>query len=149
MAGYLKSGSRYPLVVIGNVDTQTPYVRRLLGFASSAVRFLGTIYDKSILVPLRYYSRIYFHGHSVGGTNPSLLEAMACSNAIVAHDNPFNREVSGNSALYFSGSSDLSLHIERLENDRETWSALRDSARERVRAKYNWDLVVDEYIKII
>jgi glycosyltransferase involved in cell wall biosynthesis len=149
LAGYLRSGSRCPLVIIGNVDSQTPYVRRLVGCASDSVRFLGTIYDKSILVPLRYYSKIYFHGHSVGGTNPSLLEAMACSNAIIAHDNPFNKEVSECSALYFSNSSELSHQIERLENDRVTWSALRDSARERVRSKYNWDLMVDEYVKII
>src|SRR5438128_707779 len=71
-------------------------------YEGDMVSFLGAVYDLSLLNNLRYYSRLYFHGHSVGGTNPSLLEAMAARALIVANDNVFNRAVLRHDALYFA-----------------------------------------------
>jgi len=105
--GYLRSSVPYPLAVVGGIQNHNDYVRRLLMFASDRVRFLGGVYDKSLLTALRCHARAYFHGHTVGGTNPSLLEALAAGRPIIAHDNPFNREVAGNLATFFQGPASI------------------------------------------
>lgn len=97
--------NKHLLCVIGNVNTK--YGSFLLEKYGNQVRFLSAIYDIDILNNLRYYSNFYFHGHSVGGTNPSLLEAMACSCVIVAHDNDFNKSVLDKNAYYFKQEIDI------------------------------------------
>jgi glycosyltransferase involved in cell wall biosynthesis len=69
---------------------------------------MGAIYNMNHLDNLRHFSQLYFHGHSVGGTNPSLLEAMACQTQIIAHNNEFNRGILGDDAFYFNNSAELS-----------------------------------------
>lgn len=69
--------------------------------------FAGPVYDEPVLNALRFYSQVYFHGHSVGGTNPSLLEAMGCSCLIAAHRNEFNEGVLGGDAFYFDSADDI------------------------------------------
>lgn len=71
------------------------------------VKFPGGIYDFKTIDSIRYYSYAYFHGHSVGGTNPSLLEAMASRCFIMAHGNQFNRAVLKENALYYSSAEEL------------------------------------------
>lgn len=105
--GYNRSTTSCPLIVVGNHNSGTAYANELISLADSRVRFIGGIYDKEKLQALRYHSRAYFHGHSVGGTNPSLLEALGCGNLIIAHDNIFNREVTGNAGFYFKRPDDI------------------------------------------
>lgn len=93
------------LVVVGNLNT--PYGKYLSKLYADSVVFLGSNYNFEELNSLRYFANLYFHGHSVGGTNPSLLEAMACGCQIVAHNNPFNRDVLEDNALYFSSYQEL------------------------------------------
>ncbi len=110
LSGYVKSKSNLPFLVIGNVNTSFgTYIKEK--FKIEGIRYLGGIYDQEELNNLRYFSKIYFHGHSVGGTNPSLLEAMASSSFICAHDNIFNRSILETEALYFKNDSDISQHI--------------------------------------
>lgn len=92
----------FPLLIIGNTDTK--FGQYLLSkFCSfKHIHFIGGVYDKQELNALRNGANLYFHGHSVGGTNPSLLEAMACECSIIAHDNTFNKTILGNNALYFN-----------------------------------------------
>lgn len=106
--GYTQSGSPRDFIVIGK--TTTPHAAHLVRkYADrSRIRFLGGIYDYDGLSQLRGAARVYFHGHSVGGTNPSLVEAMASGAYIAAHDNPFNRSVLGDNAKYFANTSDVS-----------------------------------------
>jgi len=97
-----------PLIVIGNHKTKYgAYLTEKYRDVSS-IRFIGAVYDKASIDNIRHFSRIYFHGHSVGGTNPSLLEAMACSCNIVAHNNIFNKSVLGDDAWYFNDAAGLS-----------------------------------------
>jgi glycosyltransferase involved in cell wall biosynthesis len=97
----------FPLIIIGNPDTKYGnYLQKKFSNFKN-IKFIGAIYQKAILDSVRHYSAMYFHGHSVGGTNPSLLEAMACGCSVVAHDNIFNRSVLGNDAKYFSTSVGL------------------------------------------
>jgi glycosyltransferase involved in cell wall biosynthesis len=103
---YLSTPESKALVVIGN--TQTPLGRRLQKkYKDSRLQLRGPVYDQLLLNSLRHFAHVYFHGHSVGGTNPSLLEAMACGCSIMAHDNPFNRSVLKDNALYFSDRGSL------------------------------------------
>ena len=104
--GLTASAGPYPLIIVGNHQTDTPYVRELRRLGSDNVRFIGAVYGEK-LQALRYHALAYFHGHSVGGTNPSLLEAMGCGNLVIAHDNVFNREVLGASGYFFQGAADI------------------------------------------
>ena len=103
--------NRMPFLVIGKYNTK--YGKYLLDKfkSNSQIIFLGAIYNQNHLNNLRYYSNLYFHGHSVGGTNPSLLEAMASSALIVANDNIFNKSILNDDAFYFSNSIEVSLHL--------------------------------------
>lgn len=107
--------------------------------------FTGGIYNTEILNMLRQNCFGYLHGHSVGGTNPSLIEAMVMKNLLLAHDNQFNREVCGDTALYFHNSDDLRHQINQIENDPENYLELKIKAFDRVKKEYSWDKIVGQY----
>lgn len=148
--GYLQHPGDWPLVVVGDVSGATPYQRRLLALRSDRVRFIGAIYDTATLTALRAHAAVYLHGHSVGGTNPSLLESMACGCLVIAHDNPFNREVAGAEAEYFSGASSLAHALDRLRDESpDRLQRRRQAMQDRVRFHYDWDQIADTYAEQI
>lgn len=146
--GYLASGQygKRPLVIVGK--TNTPYGKHLVERYGDDrnIRFVGGIYDFRKLNSIRHYSYAYFHGHSVGGTNPSLLEAMASGCFILAHDNIFNRAVLGENALYY-GSTDAAM--EMLDGIDQALSAYKKEYTGRnlevIRCDYSWEKLVDEH----
>jgi len=100
------------LVVLGNYRPETnPYHRLVLAAASEEVMFPGAIFDPAIVGALRRFARVYVHGHQVGGTNPSLVEALAAPAPVLARDNHFNRWVAGPSAFYFRDGRDCEAAI--------------------------------------
>ena len=145
--GYLLHGGDWPLVVVGDVSgAGTPYQRELIALASDRVRFVGGIYDIERLKCLRAHAACYLHGHSVGGTNPSLLEALACGNVVVAHDNPFNREVARDAACFFSTEEQLAAalgQVRALTPGERQARVVR--ARNIVAKNYTWELITDQY----
>ncbi|KAB0670415.1 glycosyltransferase family 1 protein [Oryzomonas sagensis] len=144
--GYLQSGSAHPLVVVGNIAPATDHVKVLLQLKNERVRFIGPVYDRRMLQALRYHALGYFHGHTVGGTNPSLLEALGCGNLIIAHDNIFNREVAGEAATYFHRHQDIAQRIRALESSSpEQRDRLKTLAQERIQTYYSWEYVTDTY----
>jgi glycosyltransferase involved in cell wall biosynthesis len=147
--GFIKSGSRLPLVIIGNVSS-TRYVKRLINnYSSDRVIFPGGIYDRTVLNSLRYGCRAYLHGHTVGGTNPSLLEALGNGNIIICHDNIFNREVTDSDQFYFTNADDCSGAIQRVEKLGESEiEVYREKAYCRIREYYNWDNILGKYIQL-
>jgi glycosyltransferase involved in cell wall biosynthesis len=148
--GYLQHDTQWPLVVVGDITGATAYQRRLLALRSERVMLIGAIYDHQKLTALRAHTALYLHGHSVGGTNPSLLEAMACGNLVLAHDNVFNREVAGDSASYFKTANDLApaiCSLFRLSQD--CLSIRRQQLQNRVRTQYSWDSIVDKYVHML
>lgn len=149
LQGYTASNSNLPLIVLGNHQTGTNYVKQLLAVNDARIRMIGTVYDPAKLQALRFYARAYFHGHSVGGTNPSLLEALGCGNAVIAHDNVFNREVAGNAALYFSTATEIPNLIEKIDTDEIFRAAMRLNARNIVSQRYTWELVTDAYMALL
>ena len=101
--GYARMGAQLPLVVVGSAPHAAQYassVRALAG--GSDVRFVGSVWDQEMLDQLYANARLYLHGHSVGGTNPSLLRAMGAGAPVAAYDVVFNREVLGEHGVYFS-----------------------------------------------
>lgn len=95
------------LAVLGHYDDADAYHQRVRAAAGPEVRFLGAIYDRELVPQLRAHGRLYLHGHQVGGTNPSLVEALGAGNAVIAHDNRFNRWVAGVGAAYFTDAASL------------------------------------------
>ena len=110
---------------------------------------IGTVYDQVKLTCLRYHSFAYLHGHSVGGTNPSLLEAMGCGNLIIAHDNPFNRETLGPCGYYFANAPELTKAIDFAEQEDQERARLREVCRTRARAEYRWPDVISKYVELL
>lgn len=148
--GYKASRSDIPLIIVGNHKSGTAYANGLLPLADERVRFIGGIYDKEKLQALRWHSLAYFHGHSVGGTNPSLLEALGCGNLVLAHDNVFNREVTGEVGFYFKSPDNIPALLDRVEKLSEAERALlAGESRMRIREKYDWDKIADKYLKLL
>lgn len=147
LKGYSGSDSKKPFLVIGNHETG--YGEFLKNkFPHTQIRFLGSIYDDKIINNLRYYSSAYFHGHSVGGTNPSLLEAMACSCLIMAHDNVFNKEVLNQNALFFSSSAEVTKHINNFSVYDSHKKKILSNNLDRIRTNYSWDHIIDQYERL-
>lgn len=147
--GFVQSHSRNKLVIVGNHRISTKYVKNLLKYDSNRVKFLGTIYDQSKLKELRYHCFAYIHGHSVGGTNPSLLEAMAAGNRIIAQDNIFNREVGQDATQYFSCNDDLANIINTMETDYQHNREYSKNTQNIIRKRYNWDVILSQYEELI
>jgi glycosyltransferase involved in cell wall biosynthesis len=147
--GYIKSNTKKPLIIVGNFDSPQyeEYITSIVGEKSGdkKIFFTGGIYDQDTLNMLRQNCFAYLHGHSVGGTNPSLVEAMAMKSLLLAHDNQFNREVCQDTALYFENSYELKNRIEEVENNPKNYLELKSKAFTRVNKEYNWDKIVGQY----
>lgn len=133
------------LVVLGKYDRGHAYQRAVLEAASSEVKFVGAIYDKTIVAALRYHSMLYVHGHQVGGTNPSLVEALGAGNAVLAHDNRFNRWVAGNGAIFFAGADECGNAFDTLLGDEAALAGMRVASRARHRERFTWEKILSDY----
>lgn len=143
ISGVLESGSDLPLLLIGS--TANAYAKYLVKrYSSARIRFVGGIFEKETLDQLRFHSTLYFHGHSSGGTNPSLLEAMAASAVICAHDNPFNRSVLGGDAFYFLSESQVAVIIQHPPQQAAQDIFIKNNM-EKIRAKYRWENIITAY----
>jgi len=133
------------LVVLGNYADSNPYHAEVKAAAGDEVLFLGAIYDTSVVRSLRYYSLAYVHGHQVGGTNPSLVEALGAGNAVIAHDNQFNRWVAGPEAMFFSCVADCAMAFDDLLSLPSKLDVMRNSSLERHRQLFEWESVLGQY----
>ncbi len=133
------------LVVLGAYRDDLPYHCAVRAAASEEVRFLGPLFDQDTVQALRFHSALYFHGHQVGGTNPSLVEALGAGNAIVAHDNRFNRWVAGDAARYFKDADEFARVLDELLVDNAGMASLRAAAVVRHAAAFTWAAVLKDY----
>lgn len=146
--GYLNSNMDKPLIIVGK--TNTPHGKYLLESygKNDNARFVGGIYDFKKIDTIRYFSSLYFHGHSVGGTNPSLLEAMASSCFIFAHDNIFNRSVLKDYALYFQDSKTISQLLNNINYNTQTYKQkFVKNNLDRIKTEYSWEKLIDDHEK--
>ncbi len=134
-----------PFLVIGKHDT--PYGQYLKSkFKSNAnINFVGGIYNIEKLNNIRYFSNIYFHGHTVGGTNPSLLEAMASNSLVCANSNPFNKYILGDDALYFSNALEVCEVLKSVDKLENRYSIMINANCNKIGQKYNWETIVEQY----
>ena len=148
--GYLasKENGKRPLIIVGK--TNTPHGKELVAKygQEKSIHFVGGIYDFNKLNSIRHFSFAYFHGHSVGGTNPSLLEAMASDCFILANDNIFNKAVLGENALYYPDHINVTNLLNNIESLAETHKkSFIENNLEVIRKEYSWEKLVDEHEK--
>ena len=146
--GYIASDifGKMPLVIVGKENT--PYGKYLVNTYGKYehVRFTGGIYNFDKLNSLRYFSNAYFHGHSVGGTNPSLLEAMASECFILSHNNIFNKTVLGDNAIYYNNEKEVAILLNKIEmlicEHKQLYTT---NNLQVIRKQYSWEKLVDEH----
>jgi glycosyltransferase involved in cell wall biosynthesis len=145
--GYRASRARDPLVVVGGAPYRDRHTAAVVaaGQADTRVRLVGPVWDQAQLNQLYAHARLCLHGHSVGGTNPSLLRAMGAGTAVGAYDVRYNRDVVGGGGWFFGDEAGVARLIEAAERDPEAVRAYGRSLQDRVAARYSWDDVVDGY----
>lgn len=114
------------------------------------IKFVGTVYDQELLKKIRERAYGYFHGHSVGGTNPSLLEALGSTKLNLLYDVGFNREVAEDAALYWTlEDGDLAKLIDQSDSmDEEELEEMGQKAKQRIKDEYSWQYICDKYTKV-
>jgi len=137
------------LVVLGNYEDDHEYHQQVKSVASDEVLFVGAIYDIDIVGALRYHAAAYFHGHQVGGTNPSLVEAMGAGNPIVAHKNHFNKWVAGDGQFYFSDSAECEKILDQIMSDESALSRAADASHQRFKEKFTWFTILEQYQNLL
>jgi glycosyltransferase involved in cell wall biosynthesis len=142
--GHVMASRKRDIVVIGDINTR--YGKKIKNKFQNykTIHFFGPIYKMIELNNLRHFSNLYFHGHSVGGTNPSLLEAMASGCLVCANDNIFNQSILGEQAYYFSNSKAVSELINNYSKDPSENEKL-DANYEKIKNVFSWDAITDSY----
>lgn len=144
LEGVNKGSSERKFVVIGDVTNRFGKYLTHKFKSDTRIKFIGTIFDSLKIHTMRVNSQFYFHGHSVGGTNPSLLEAMSSSALIVAHNNPFNKSVLQNDALYFSDATDVQRILETTQRGVLEEIMIINNLN-KINTEFNWQKIITEY----
>lgn len=143
--GVILSGVNRTFLVVGKHET--PYGVYLKNKFSeyTNIKFAGGIYDINKLDNLRYYANVYFHGHTVGGTNPSLLEAMSSSSLICANNNPFNKYILGADALYFETAQQVAQVLNTVIKDKPEYQLMLTNNLAKIASTYSWETITNQY----
>lgn len=137
------------LVVVSDVGAAGSYGIAVRSAADPSVTFMGAVYDPAILAKLRYHAKAYVHGHTVGGTNPSLVEALSAGRPVIAHDNRFNRWVAGDGQLYFKNEADLDSALSLLSGDNEAAHSIGELAYARYKTMFQWEAILRAYFDLL
>lgn len=143
---FLRTDSSKKLLIAGGANYDSPFHRELRALAGDRVILAGHIDDQEVIKELHCNCFVYLHGHSVGGTNPSLLKAMGYGNCILALDTVFNREVLEDGGVFFPrDEAVLAQEIRALEADPHRVAELRLMGPERIRKNYTWEKIARQY----
>lgn len=149
---FMLSNSKKDLAIIttNNPKMLKELDKKLHYSEDKRIKFVGTVYDQELLKKIRENAYGYFHGHSVGGTNPSLLEALGATKLNLLYDVGFNREVAEDVALYWSlEEGNLAGLIDTVDKfSREKIDGFGRRAKERIRHEYSWEYICDKYTSI-
>ncbi|MFJ2370798.1 DUF1972 domain-containing protein [Microbacterium sp. NPDC087665] len=145
--GYAASAATKPLVVVGSAPYAAEYTADIdrIAAADPRIHLLGAVYDQELLDALYHHAFTYLHGHSVGGTNPSLLRAMGAGTAVIAFDVGFNREVLDGQGWYFAGPSGVAAAVDAAEADASAVETTGLRLRDRAAEAFSWDDVAAAY----
>ncbi len=145
LKGAVNSKDKNPILVVGkSTNSYGEYLKKTFE-DQKQVKFLGGIYNLEHLNNLRYYSKLYFHGHSVGGTNPSLLEAMASNALIIANQNEFNQSILGADAFYFENEKDVTYFIDLITDKKEYTQKITNNLL-KIEKQYSWPIINKSYL---
>lgn len=148
LEGFCKTGSDKKFIVVGNMNNA--FGKKVLAKYGKDDRllFVGAIFDENKVNAIRAFCKLYFHGHSVGGTNPSLLEAMAGKALIAAHENEFNRAVLQKDAFYFRSADEVTQLVNAVASTEEKAIMLGNNLR-KIKDQFNWPAITDAYERYI
>ena len=153
LSQFIESDTDCDFIVVTNQEKEKAFYERLRAAvpfeADKRVKFTGTVYDKDILMILRQNARGYINGHTCGGTNPGLLEALATTDVNLVRDCVFSREGADDTAFYFDADHPLKDLIAKVDAmPKEERKALGDRAKERMRTQFSWQYVDSQYIEL-
>jgi len=149
--GFLKSNSKRKLVIVGDVPYKDSFASDLKNLANKRLIFTGYVKDQNILAELYHNCYVYVHGHEFGGTNPTMIKAMAYGSSILALDTIFNREMlqNGKFGIFFKKELlSITNMIEYCEKENILMDDFRNNSVKGITKKYNWDFVSDQYSKV-
>ena len=133
-------------VCLGKLEPdRNPYHAEVMKVGEGRVVFPGAIYDPAVVKALRFHAAAYCHGHSVGGTNPSLVEALGAGNPVVGHDNPYNRWVAGPEQFYFADIDACAAAFDAVEAGGERLAQAGAASRQRFETAFLWPDILGEY----
>ena len=149
---FMKSKSKKDFALITNVsDNFLNILQRKTNFQKDKrIKFVGTVYDEELLKKIRENAYAYLHGHEVGGTNPSLLEALGSTDLNLLLDVGFNEECAKDGAIYWNKKDGNLAHcIDMVDNLTEDKKILySQKAKERIKTQYSWNFIADEYLNV-
>ncbi|MCL3839188.1 DUF1972 domain-containing protein [Aeromicrobium duanguangcaii] len=148
--GYRDSAATLPLVVVGSAPYADEYTAQIEQAAAGdpRIRLVGGVWDQDLLDALYANAASYLHGHSVGGTNPSLLRAIGAGAPVIAYDVSFNAESLGPRSRYFTTSEDLAQAVVAVEADVQGAVDAAADIRNDIRDRYSWDAVTTGYVDL-
>jgi glycosyltransferase involved in cell wall biosynthesis len=141
--GVVRAELNEKFLVIGKHETKFGAYLKDKFKAQSNIIFIGGVYDINILNNLRHFSRLYFHGHTVGGTNPSLLEAMASQALIAANKNIFNESILEDNAFYFDNATEVCQLLKTI--DKAVYKSILEANNNKIVQTFSWHLIIDQY----
>ena len=150
--GFLKCNSKKKLVIVGDVPYKDSFASDIKNLANKRLIFTGYVKDQNMLAELYHNCYVYIHGHEFGGTNPTMIKAMAYGCAILALDTVFNREMlqNGKFGIFFKKQlSSAKKMIEYCEKENTVMDDLRKKSVNGITKKYNWDFVASQYLEVI
>jgi len=146
--GFSASRSEKKMILIGNPTNQYGTYLQNKFRSDKRIIFLGAIYEKTKLHSLKAFSAMYFHGHSAGGTNPSLLEAMASGALIAANNNEFNASLLRKDAYYFLDADEVKKLVEDVTHGTKENTMIENNIR-KIREEFSWPKIIDQYAEYI
>lgn len=149
---FMKSNSKkdFAIITTANQVFLEQLEKKLHFQADPRIKFVGTVYDQELLMKIRENAYGYFHGHEVGGTNPSLLEALGCTDLNLLLGVGFNREVAQDAAIYWNKKKgNLAALIDRADElSKQEVAAYAQKARKRIASAYSWDFIASRYAEV-
>lgn len=148
---FIRSGSRKKLVIVGDVPYKDMYAEKIKSVIDERVVFTGYVTNQNELAELYHNCYLYVHGHQYGGTNPTMLKALAYGCGILALDTVFNKEMleDDNYGIFFTKApNNLARVIDKIENNDSLLPSFRDKARERITNNYTWEKICSQYINL-
>jgi glycosyltransferase involved in cell wall biosynthesis len=150
LRGFKRAGTPLKFVCLGRLEPDTnSYHAAILAEANENMIFPGPIYAPDILAALRHFSFAYCHGHTVGGTNPSLVEALGAGAPVIAHDNQFNRWTAGPGQMYFTDEGQFKDQLIRLTGSDALADESRKAALQRHDEAFRWPSILGAYEDVL